>query len=425
MTKPIRGSVRLPGDKSISHRALICAAMAAGDSRLTGLGRGTDVGATTACLSRLGATLELSDDRSAARVSGVGERWFREPAQALDCGNSGTAMRLLAGVAASVEGLSILTGDESLARRPMGRVTDPLRAMGAAIDGRDGGRLPPLVVRGGRLTGINHRLRVPSAQVKSALILAGLRAEGRTTITEPLPSRDHTERMLTAAGVEVVTGEDSVAVIGGGRPEPMDLSIPGDISSAFFLIAAAVTVPRSDLEILDVGLNPGRIGGLEVLARMGAEITWAITGTTGGEPLGSVSARTSDLAGVEIPAAAVPGAIDELPMLAVLATQATGTTTIRGAAELRVKESDRIQAVTEGLRILGARVEETSDGMSISGPCRLTGGQVDAHGDHRVAMAFAVANLIAKGEVRIKGWSSVETSFPEFLDLLGRARGNR
>ena len=424
-SRPLRGSLHVPGDKSISHRALIFAALAEGDSELTGLGTGDDVASTAVCLQRLGAGIELSEDRASARVTGVGRTGFKEPARVLDCGNSGTAMRLLTGICAGVDGLSILTGDESLSRRPMERVATPLRAMGANIDGRAGGALPPLIIKGGGLVGVEHNLRVASAQVKTSLILAGLQAHGTTKVTEPAPTRDHTERLLGASGVTLSRGEGWTAVTGPQRPGPMSVTVPGDISSAFFLLAAAALVPRSRLEIQDVGLNPGRIGGLELLARMGAIIEWGETGASAGEPIGSVTVEAGDLRAIDVNEAEIPGAIDELPMMAVLASQASGTSTFRGAAELKVKESDRITAMVDGLKAIGGRAEATPDGMIIEGPVTLSGGTVDSHGDHRVAMAFAVAGLVAAGDVKVKGWRCVDTSFPEFLDLLGRARGRR
>lgn len=424
-TRPLRGSIRVPGDKSVSHRALIFNAMAEGDAKVEGLGTGHDVASTAVCLRRLGAGIELSEDQTSARVTGVGRRGFQEPEQVLDCGNSGTAMRLLAGVSAGVRGLVVLSGDASLSRRPMGRIADPLRAMGAVVDGRAGGSLPPLIIRGGALQGIDHHLTVASAQVKTALIIAGMQAEGTTRIKEPSPSRDHTERMLAAAGVALQEDNGYVSVEGSQRPASLSLNVPGDISSAFFLLAAASLVPRSRLEVTEVGLNPGRTGGLELLARMGASINWEEAGSSAGEPFGSVTVEPAELRGIDIPEASIPGAIDELPMIAVVASQAAGTTTFRGAQELRVKESDRIKATVEGLRAVGGVAEATPDGMVVEGPSRLTGGVVDSFGDHRVAMAFAVAGLIATSDIRILGWRSVDTSFPEFLDLMGQARGRR
>jgi 3-phosphoshikimate 1-carboxyvinyltransferase len=423
---PLRGSITVPGDKSISHRALIFAALGDGTSRLTGLNEGADVESTRACLARLGVDTHRSmEDLSQVIVEGSGWKGLDEPTEVLDAGNSGTTIRSLAGVVAVIPGLSVLTGDETLRRRPMLRIVEPLRAMGATIDGRASGDLAPLTIRGGPLTGMKHDLRVASAQVKTALVLAGLGAVGKTEVVEPGPSRDHTERMLASLGAPIDAGDGRVTVSPVEALHAADRKIPGDVSSALFLVAAALMVEGSDLEIHDVGLNPTRIGALEILRTMGADVEWEAGEDWGGEPTGTIRARYSELTGVEVDPAVVPRAIDEFPVLAVLASQADGATRISGAGELRVKESDRIRTTAAGLTALGVRVETFDDGMTVHGPADLARAEVDAEGDHRIALAFAVAGLIAGGDVRVKGWSAVETSFPEFLDVLGRARGRR
>ena len=432
--RSLQGSLRVPGDKSISHRALIIAALARGRSAITNVNTGADVRATAAALRQLGTACEVSpgdpvrgkgDERiSRAVVEGSGFQGLREPPGAIDVGNSGTTIRTLMGVCAAIPGLTVLTGDESIRRRPMLRVVVPLRQMGATIDGRNHGDLAPLSVRGGRLVGCDHELSIASAQVKTALLLAGLAAEGTTSVTEPGPSRDHTERMLAAAGAEVRVAGRTVEVTGGTTLTPGDREVPGDFSSAMFLIAAALMVPGSELVLDHVGLNPTRTAALEVLDRMGADIEVTETGSAD-EPVGTIEVRHSALRGTTIEGDIVPRLIDEIPVIAALATQAEGLTRITGARELRVKESDRIAALASGLASLGARIQELPDGLSIEGPTRLSGGEVDSHNDHRIAMSFAVAGLITEANVKVRGWSCVDTSFPEFLDLLGAAQRAR
>lgn len=421
---PLRGRLTVPGDKSISHRALILAAVARGRSTVEGLNGGADVRATSGCLAALGAGFS-GLGKTEVQVDSLGFAGLAEAGAVLDAGNSGTTMRLLAGVCAAVPGHHVLTGDDSLRARPMLRVVEPLTAMGARIHGRQGGRLPPLAIEGGSLVGIEYELAVASAQVKSALLLAGLRAEGRTTVIERTVSRDHTERMLSWAGVSVEREGLKVAIEGDGEVEPRDWSVPGDISSAFFLIVAACLTPGSDLAIDNVGLNPTRTGGLEALRAMGAEIEWEVIGEEGPEPVGVVAVRHSTLGPTVIDAEMVPRLIDEVPALAVAATQAEGVTRFNAVGELRVKESDRLGGLAAALRGLGARIEEFDDGFAVEGPTPLTGGILEARGDHRMALAGALAGMVADGDVRIQGWSSVDTSFPEFLDKLGEARGRR
>jgi len=425
------GTLSLPGDKSISHRALILAALAPGRSVLRNLNTGADTRATAAAIAGLGASCTLEESNmlrgvgeesmSRAVIEGCGLRGLTEPSDVIDVGNSGTSIRTLLGLCSGVSGLSVLTGDASIRTRPMLRVVLPLRAMGASIDGRDHGDRAPLSVRGGVLTGTDIDLAVASAQVKTAVLLAGLQAEGTTTVTEPLRSRDHTERMLGTAGADVLVDGRSVRITGGRELTPVDRLIPGDVSSALFLIAAALLVPGSQLTLQGVGLNPTRIAALDILKGMGADVTVEVEGDYD-EPVGSIHVAHSELQATTIGPEVAPAVVDELPILATLATQARGRTEISGAAELRVKESDRIAALAEGLTRLGGAVSERPDGLTIEGPTALEGGEVDSRNDHRIAMSFAVAGLVARTNIKVLGWSSVDTSFPEFLDLLGKAQ---
>lgn len=421
---PLRGGLEVPGDKSISHRALLVGALATGTSRALGVNRGLDVRRTADLVAHLGAEVHWEEDKGEVKIYGCGRGRLMEPEDVLDAGNSGTTLRLGLGLCAAQPFVSVLTGDASLRRRPMGRVVAPLRAMGAAIDGRAHGTRAPLAVRGGELVGIETALTMASAQAKSALLLAGLAANGTTTVREPAPSRDHTERMLAASGVPVVREGLTTSVPGPCEVAAIERRIPGDVSSAIFLIAGALMVPGSDLLISGVGLNPTRTAALDALLRMGACLEWAQTAEWSGEPAGFVAARYSELRATTIEGDEIPRLIDEIPMLAVLASQAEGVTVFRDAAELRMKESDRIQAVVEGLRRLGGDAEELPDGLVISGPTPLSGGLVDSRGDHRVALAFAVGSLTVEEPVEIPEWDCVNTSFPEFVELLRTARGN-
>ena len=428
--RSLTGTLEVPGDKSISHRAVIFAGLANGTSTIDHINVGLDVRATARAMEQLGATVTIAAHDLRVVVEGSGWPGLREPDEAIDVGNSGTTIRSLLGVCAPVPGLTVLTGDASIRRRPMLRVVAPLRQMGARIDGRDHGDKAPLTVRGSELTGIDYEMPVASAQVKTAILLAGLRAAGTTTVIEPRPTRDHTERMMDAAGVAVRKEGTGVTVDGGVEPKAADRLVPGDISSAMFLIAGALLVPGSDLTITGVGLNPTRTAALDVLVQMGAELEVNVEETVGGEraggePFGTVRARYSELRGVTVDPSLVPSLIDEIPVLAVVASQAEGVTEITGAEELRVKETDRIEVMAAGLRALGATVDPLPDGLTITGPSTLAGGSVDSRHDHRAAMAFAVAGLVATDNVRIAGWSSVDTSFPEFLDLLGTAQASR
>jgi 3-phosphoshikimate 1-carboxyvinyltransferase len=412
----IRGDIQVPGDKSISHRAVMLAALADGSSRIEGFLEGADTRATAAIFSQLGVPIDAPAP-GVRIVHGVGIEGLRAPTAPLDCGNAGTAMRLLCGVLAGQAFDSTLVGDASLARRPMRRVIDPLAAMGARVDSDDGHA--PLRVRGGQaLHGIDYRVPVASAQVKSAVLLAGLFAAGETIVREAHPTRDYTERMLAAFGYPIDATPGLARLRGGGRLRATDVVVPGDFSSAAFFLVAATLVPGSQLRIRGVGADPRRTGLLHVLALMGADNR--VTGDTQGSTVDQAVAAAA-LHGIEVPVDCVPDMIDEFPILCVAGACARGRTVIRGAAELRVKESDRIAAMADGLRALGIDVEELPDGLVIEGG-RLRGGEVDSRGDHRIAMAFAVAGQLADGEVRVRDVANVATSFPGF-DALARSVG--
>ncbi len=410
----LHGSVRIPGDKSVSHRALMLAAIAEGESRISGFLEGEDTRATAAVLSQLGVRVDTPSHGERV-VHGVGLQGLRAPAHPLDCGNAGTGMRLLTGLLAGQAFDSTLVGDASLSKRPMRRVTDPLTSMGARIDTHDG--LPPIHVHGDQLLkGIRYELPVASAQVKSALLLAGLYAAGETEIIEPHPTRDYTERMLAAFGSPISFAPGWAKLAGGHALRATDVSVPADFSSAAFFVVAASIVPGSALQLPAVGLNPRRTGLLQALRLMGADITITHERESGGEPVADLLVRHAPLHGVELPEALVPDMIDEFPALFVAAATASGRTVIRGAGELRVKESDRIATMAAGLRALGMAVDETPDGAIIHGG-RLDAGVVETHLDHRIAMSFAVAGLVADGPVRINDCGHVATSFPGFLEL--------
>ncbi|KRD39598.1 3-phosphoshikimate 1-carboxyvinyltransferase [Lysobacter sp. Root916] len=417
---PLRGTLRVPGDKSVSHRAVMLGALAEGVTRVTGFLEGEDTRATARVFERLGVRIE-TPSASERIVHGVGLHGLRASAQALDCGNAGTGMRLLAGVLAGQGFDSVLIGDESLSKRPMRRVTEPLAAMGARIDSKAGG-LPPLRIHGGRgLQGIDYTLPVASAQVKSALLLAGLYAQGETVVREPHPTRDYTERMLAAFGWPIEFSPGYARLSGGHALRATQVAVPADFSSAAFFLVAASVVPGSELLLEAVGMNPRRTGLLAALRLMGADIVEEHARAEGGEAVADLRVRYAPLHGVEVPEALVPDMIDEFPALFVAAACAQGRSRISGAAELRVKESDRIATMAQGLRILGAQIEETPDGAIIDGGA-LQGGAVDSHGDHRIAMSFAVAAQRARGDVRIGDVENVATSFPNF-DGLARGCG--
>jgi 3-phosphoshikimate 1-carboxyvinyltransferase len=424
---PLRGALRAPADKSISHRAAIVAAMGTGKVAIGNYLDAADTRSTLGLIAALGAEVRRvgGEDRLDVQVQGVG-LGGAEAEGALDVGNAGTLLRLVSGWLAGQAGREfVLGGDESIRRRPMGRVAEPLREMGASIETAAGGT-PPVRIAGRALSGIDYRLPVASAQVKSALLLAGLLAEGTTTVHEPAPTRDHTERLLRAAGVEVgsrprrvLPTEPPPAVVsvsgrGAGEPELPDLSVPGDLSSAAFMIAAALVVPGSAVRVEGVGLNPTRVGLLGILNRMQAPIEVEELGHEAGEPVGAIVARHGSLRGVRVSGVEVPLAIDELPLVGLLGCFAEGETVVSGAAELRHKESDRIATVVDGLRSLGAEVEATEDGFAVAGTGGLAGGTIRAHGDHRIAMLGAVAGLASRGGVTVDGIESAAISYPGF-----------
>jgi 3-phosphoshikimate 1-carboxyvinyltransferase len=425
--KPLTGRIRVPGDKSVSHRAIMLASLAEGVSRIDGFLEGEDTRATAAVFQRLGVKIEAPSSQSRI-VRGVGLRGLRASADALDCGNAGTGMRLLAGVLAGQAFDSTLVGDASLSKRPMRRVIDPLSTMGAVIDSEDGG-LPPLRIRGGRaLQGIDYTLPVASAQVKSALLLAGLYAAGDTVVREPHPTRDYTERMLSAFGWPIDFAPGVARVRGGaGNAHALratDVHVPADFSSAAFFLVAASVIPGSDLTLEAVGMNPRRTGLLQTLRAMGADIAETNARSAGGEAVADLRVRAAPLHGIPVPEAIVPDMIDEFPALFVAAACATGETRITGAAELRVKESDRLATMSAALRALGIRVDESDDGAIIHGGAFALDPAspvvIDSHGDHRIAMAAAIAGQRCPGEFAIADIANVATSFPGFDDL---ARG--
>lgn len=414
--KSLQGEVAVPGDKSISHRALMLGALAEGETVIENFLAGEDCLATLACLRALGVQIE-GPEAGRVRVVGRGLDGFSEPADILDACNSGTTMRLLLGILAGQPFFSVLTGDASLRRRPMGRVVRPLQAMGAEILGRAGGELAPLAVRGGKLKPISFTSPVASAQVKSAILLAGLYAPGETVVTEPAPSRDHTERMLELFGAQVRRNGLSVAVRGRPLLRGVSIRIPGDISSAAFLLVAACIVPDATVTVRGVGLNPTRTGILEVLRAMGANIQVTVR-DAGPEPWGDITVCAAPLTGTEISGALIPRLIDEIPVLTVAAACAKGTTVVRDAAELKYKESDRLRTMALELSRLGAEIEELPDGLIIRGSRPLRGAVVESHGDHRVAMALAVAGLAAEGETTVVGAEAIKVSFPDFVAVL-------
>jgi 3-phosphoshikimate 1-carboxyvinyltransferase len=413
---PLRGEVVPPADKSISHRAVIIASLAEGTSRVSNLLRAGDTMSTVNAMRALG--VDIDDSGDVVIVKGKGLHGLREPLEVIDCGNSGTTMRLLSGVLAGNPFFSVLTGDESLRRRPMGRVIVPLKEMGAEIRARDDDKFPPMAIRGGNLKAMSYEMPVASAQVKSCVLLAGLYAEGATVVIEPGKARDHTERMLPIFGVDVEVEGAGIKVEGGSRPKAADLEVPGDFSSAAFIMGAAMLVEGSEIRLKDVGLNPLRTGLLSVFRRMGAEFAIENEREVSGEPVGDVVCRHSGLKGIDVGGDEIPSMVDEFPILCALAARAEGVTNIRGAGELRVKESDRISAMAGGLRAMGAEVEEYPDGLSIKGSERLRGAEIHSGGDHRIAMAFSVLALVAEGSTVIEGSEAVDVSFPGFYVIL-------
>ena len=419
----ILGHIAVPGDKSLSHRAVLLAAVSDGECRITGFGRSGDTESTIAAVRALGVSVYEADDET-LRVFGNGLRGLKAPAEPIDCGNAGTLMRLLPGLLAGQEGRFELTGDESLGARPMERIAEPLRRMGVRIETTDGHA--PLTIEGGPVTAIAYELPVASAQVKSAVLLAGLYAEGgETTVEEPLPTRDHTENLLAQTGVNITRAAHKVSVSpADGGLALTDLEIPGDFSAAAPFVVAATLLARSELTIHGVNLNPRRTGLLDVLERMGANVTVFNRRRIAGEPAGDLDVRPSELVGTTVTAREVPLLVDELPLFALLAVHAHGDSALRGAEELRAKETDRIEAVVDGLRKLGGHIRATPDGFTVRGvPSRIRGGgALDARGDHRIAMLGAIAGLVSREGVEVVGAETAAVSFPGFYDLLDSLR---
>jgi 3-phosphoshikimate 1-carboxyvinyltransferase len=415
--KSLTGTVQFPGDKSISHRYAMLGAIAEGASEIHFFSTSADCQSTLSCLKQLGVKIERKDN--VVTIEGAGLGGLRPAAEPLNSGNSGSTMRMLAGILAGQPFRSVMVGDASLSRRPMKRVADPLSRMGARIKSQQGG-LPPLEIEGGALRPIRYEMPVASAQVKSAVLLAGLFAEGETEVIEEVRTRDHTEIALEQMGADIGRHQRTIAVRGRAHLEGKKLYVPGDFSSAAFFIVAGLVTPHSNLMLHNVGLNPTRTGILDVLVPMGGRVKVVNLEMMNGELIGDLHVEASQLRGGEIPESAVPGLIDELPVLAVLGTQTEQGLTFRGAAELRVKESDRLAAVAENLRRMGAEVEEFPDGLRVAGRQTLRGAEIDPHDDHRIAMAFAVAGLVAQGTTAIRKCGCVDISFPDFFDALAR-----
>ncbi len=415
--KCLRGEVTLPGDKSISHRAIIFSALSSGTVIVSGLSSGEDNRRTAKMFELMGVTIKKKGPSDCV-IQGRGLHGLKEPQAVLYAGNSGTTMRLMAGVLSGQPFFSVMSGDDSLNARPMQRVVAPLRLMGAQIQGRDDGSYAPLAIKGGNLCAEDFAIPVASAQVKSALLLAGFYAQGTTVVREPVKSRDHTERMLQFLGVPVVVNGTEVSISGGAEIKPGHIAIPGDISSAAFFIVAGLLAKDSAIVLRGVGVNPTRTGIIDILQNMGADIVMVNMREISGEPVADIEVRTSRLKGIAIGGAIIPRLIDELPVIAVAAAFAEGTTVIRDASELRVKESDRIAALCAELKKLGAHVEEREDGMVIQGREQLSGAVCTSHGDHRVAMSLAVAGLGARGETVVEDCACIKTSFPQFMEKL-------
>jgi 3-phosphoshikimate 1-carboxyvinyltransferase len=414
----LRGPIEVPGDKSISHRAVMFGAIANGTTTISNFLAGEDCLSTIDCFRKLGVS--ITQNGSEVVVEGKGIGGLQEPTEILNVGNSGTTTRLLLGILAGCSFHACLIGDESIAKRPMARVTNPLREMGAKIDGREHGNYTPLSIRGGNLQAIRYTSPVASAQVKSAILLAGLMADGTTTVIEPHKSRDHTERMLKAFGGEVVVDGLTVSVTGKQQLKGAHIDVPGDISSAAFFLVAGAIVPNSEITLKNVGLNPTRTGIIDVLKQMGADIAIENIRNEESEPMGDITVRTSELKGIEIGGELIPRLIDEIPIIALLATQAEGTTVIKDASELRVKETDRIATVVSELSQLGADIEATEDGMIIRGKTKLKANNivVDSYGDHRIGMMLAIAACITEGNLILNRSEAIAVSYPNFFEHL-------
>lgn len=418
--RPLRGTIAVPGDKSITHRAVIFSALGEGPSEVIGYLPSEDCERTITAFREMGIAIsvETVNGLPSLHVQGKGLWGLTEPTGVIDCGNSGTTLRLLTGLLAGKPFFSVLTGDASLRKRPMRRVIDPLRSMGAEIFGRSGGNLAPLAISGKKLNGIDYRLPIASAQVKSAILLAGLTASGMTTLSEPSRSRDHTERMLRSLGVRFEENNGRLSVVGGSSYPGKRIEVPGDLSSAAFFLVAGAIIEGSEITIRKIGVNPTRTGLLEVLKEMGAEITVTPLEPMGDEPVADLTVRSTSLHGAVIGGDLIPRTIDEFPILCVAAAAAEGETVIRDAQELRVKESDRIAAMAQALRGMGITVEEFPDGMRIEGKKKWKGTFCKTHGDHRIAMSMAIAGLVAEGGNEIDDVACIDTSFPGFLGLL-------
>ena len=411
----LRGEIAIPGDKSVSHRSIMFGALAEGETVITNFLPGADCLSTIACFQKLGVTIE--QDGKQVRVVGKGFNGLTEPTEILDVGNSGTTIRLMMGILAGQNFSAVLAGDQSIAKRTMTRVVKPLQDMGAKIDGRNNGEFAPLHIRGGNLQSISYELPVASAQVKSAILLAGLQADGETVVIEPEETRDHTERMIRQFGGRVVKEGNAITVQGHQQFKGTEVHVPGDISSAaFFMVAAAIT-EDSEVVLKSVGLNPTRTGIIDVMKNMGADITIEELPSKG-EPVGHITVRSSKLKGTTISGKLIPRLIDEIPIIALLATKAEGTTIIKDAAELKVKETNRIDTVAHELSLLGANVTPTDDGLIIEGGTPLHGGNVTSYGDHRIGMMLAIAALVAKDEMELQDPSAIDVSYPEFFDHL-------
>ncbi len=411
----LRGEVRLSGDKSIGHRAALIGAISVGTTSVANFPAGADPRSTLGCLEQLGVRFVFKDGRLV--FEGRGPGGLRAPKRELNAGNSGTTVRFLAGILAGHDFEATLVGDESLNQRPMKRVVEPLRRFGARVEVDEGGRLP-LKIHGGGLRAIDFEPGVASAQVKSAVLLAGMHADGTTRVREPISTRDHTEIALVESGVALRREGDVIEIDGGATPRGRSFRLPGDLSSAAFFVAGALSLPESRLRFPDLGVNPTRTAYLSLLERAGANIVVESLRHEGGEAVADVTVNASRLDGLALPSGAVAALIDELPVIAVLGTQVPGGVTIRGAAELRVKESDRIRALVDNLRVVGVEVEEFEDGLGLEGPQQIEGGTVRSYGDHRIAMAFAVAGLLSRSGVRIEGAECVDVSFPGFFGQL-------
>lgn len=422
--KPItklRGEIEVPGDKSISHRAALFGGMAHGETHVSNFLLGQDCLSTLRCLKQLGVSWERQG--TDVWISGEGIEAWKEPDDVLDAGNSGTTMRLMLGALAGSPFTVTMSGDHSLRSRPMRRVTDPLKVMGAQIMGRKDGNFAPLTMQGGQLEGHPFKTPVASAQIKSAILLAGLRAHGETSVEEPVLSRDHTERMLRGFGVDVRSNKNLVRIQGGGSLKSQAVSVPGDISSAAFFLVLGSLVGQGEIVLPNVGVNPTRTGILDVLRAMGADMELIDVQELCGEPRATIRVRPAKLKGVEIAGDLIPRLIDEIPILAVAACLAEGETIIRDAAELRVKETDRISTVVQGLSALGAKVEELPDGLRIHGQTSLNGGQASSLGDHRLAMAWAIAGMLSREGVSVEDMAAADVSYPDFLSVIEKVAG--